>query len=335
MPAQAALEEEVAQDQAQGAESAEVAEPAAEPAVAEAGAAAVTADLLPEVGKPETKVVEQPTPSDKAYGTGEEVTPADRDALMRSVEHRMAHAIGPFTLACSNRRDEIHKAMKNHPEFLKTLGSLAFGGLVPGINGKNMNTGAGMPPSTSKLVSGAAGHSEKMKRVVEGVGKMPMMNFGLNFGELTASETSEEFVDQLGGHVSDANEQMRASLDGKSNEDLAALCAAFDPKSMTCSIYEEHIDRELSKLSVDGGAEKKPEAPDEMELKPTKEVAYVGDPGEGDKNQLAIVEKKDPKSNEKDEHKVVDMVPDEMKELAISKHGEEPGTLHQDQMHRR
>jgi hypothetical protein len=66
--------------------------------------------------------------------------------------------------------------------------------------------------------------------------------------------------------------------------------------------------------------------------KPVKELAYVGDPGEGEQNQLAVVEKGG--EGEK-EHKVTQMVPDEMKEMAISKHGEEPGTLYQDSMYRR
>jgi len=321
-------------EQTAGATAQQAAPEAAQAAAGGEGAAAKFASegALPEVGKPETKVADEPTASEQAYGKGEEVTPADRAFMIHAAQSRMAAAVGPFTLACSNRRDEIHKAVTQHPEFLHTLATLAFGNLVPGINGKNSETGAGMTPSTSKLVSSAVGHSAQMKRVLETVGKIPMINFGLNFGEMSASESSEEFIDQLGTHVGDANELMRNGLEGSTNEELASLCAAFDPKTMTCSIYEEHIDRELSKLSTEAVEEKPPE--DEMEAKPTKELAYVGDPGEGDKNQLAVVEK-DPKASGEDKHKVKDMVPDEMKEMAISKHGEEPGTLYQDEMYRR
>lgn len=334
MSAAAAIaEEDVEQSAGVAAEQAapEVAAEAAAPAGEAAGFAAE--GDLPEVGKPETKVADEATASEQAYGSGDEVTPADRGFLIQAAQARMAAAVGPFTLACSNRRDEVHKAVTQHPEFLHTLATLAFGNLVPGVTGKNSESGASMTPSTGKLVSSAVGQSAQMKRVLETVGKIPMINFGLNFGTMSTTETSEEFIDQLSSHVGDASELMRTSLDGSSNEELAALCAAFDPKTITCSIYEDHIDRELSKLTTEAVEQKTPPE-EEMEVKPTKELAYVGDPGEGDKNQLAVVEK-DPKATGDDKHKVKDMVPDEMKEMAISKHGEEPGTLYQDEIYRR
>ena len=322
-------------EQTAGATAQQAAPEAAQAAAGGEGAAAKFASegALPEVGKPETKVANEPTASEQAYGKGEEVTPADRAFMIHAAQSRMAAAVGPFTLACSNRRDEIHKAMTQHPDMLHTLAQLAFGNLVPGITGKNAHAGAGMTPSTTKLVSTSATQSAHMKRVVETTGKVPMINFGLNFGEMSATETAEEFIDQLGTHVGDANELMRNSLEGNTNEELAALCAAFDPKTLTCSIYEEHIDRELSKLTTEAVEQKTPE--EELpEMKPTKELAYVGDPGEGEKNQLAVVET-DPKVSGQEKHKVKDMVPDEMKEMAISKHGQEPGTLHDDQLYRR
>ena len=333
MPAQAAVEEGLDQQVA-----AEQAAPVAEAAASEGPAAAASAfaaeGAIPEVGKPATQIASEPTASDKAYGT-DEVTPADRDFLIRATQNRMAAAIGPFVLACSNRREELHQAITQHPHhMLNVLGQLAFGKLVPGVNGRNTDSGAAMTPSTTPLVNQEVGHFAHMTKVLETVGKIPAMNFKLNFGAIGPMETSEEFVGQLAVHVGDANEAMRNDLDGHTNEELAALSAAFDPKSMTVSVYEEHLDRELSKISLDAEPEKREGEEEELDAaaKPTKELAYVGDPGEGDQNKLAIVEKNG--EGEK-EHKVVDMVPDEMKEMAISKHGEEPGTLYQDSMYRR
>jgi len=196
MPAQAAIEEGLEQSTDVAAESA--APQAAEAAASEGGAAEFAAEgALPEVGKPETKIATEPTASDQAFGT-DEVTPADRDFLLNSTMNRMAASIGPFVLACSNRREELHQAVTRHPEMVATLGRLAFGNLIPGLTGKNKNAGGALTPSTSKLVSDEVGQTTHMQKIVEDVGKLPMQNFNLNFGAIAATETSEEFVDQLG-----------------------------------------------------------------------------------------------------------------------------------------
>ncbi len=332
MPAQAAVEEGLEQDVA-----AESAAPAAE-AASEGGAAAAdfaAEGAIPVVGEPATQIAQEATASDKAYGT-DEVTPADRDFLIHATQNRMAMSMSPFVLACINRREELHAAITQHPHHtLHVLGQLAFGRLLPGIVGRGSNAGAAMTPSTATLVNNQVGHHAHMTKVIEAIGKVPAMNFERNFGAFGPMETSEQFVDQLGMHVADANDAMRSGLDGNTNEELAAVCAAFDPEVMTVSVYEEHLDRELSKITLEQTPAQKDEEEEEdldASAKPVKELAYVGDPAENDQNKLAIVEK----GGEGDkEHKVVDMVPDEMKEMAISKHGEEPGTLYQDSIYRR
>lgn len=335
MGAAAAIAEEEVEQQAE-AGAVEAAAPEAEAAATEgaaAGGEVMAESELPAVGDLASTLVESPTPSDQAFGSNtNEVTPSDRDYLIRATKNRMAASMSPFTLACSNRREDIHKAIQAHPHFLNTLGKLAMGELLPGIEAKTQEVGV-MTPSTQKLVEGQLGKSAHMKKVVNHVGKIPMLNFGLNFGEIRATESSEELIDQLGVHVAMSNEEMRNGLEDTSNEDLAALCAAFDPKSMTCSIYEDAIDRELSKLATDEAPKVAPEEETEA-LQPQKELAYVGDPGEGDQAQLAVVER-DPKKDGEEGNKVVDMVPDEMKEMAISKNGQEPGTLYEDELYRR
>lgn len=332
--AAAIAEEEVEQQAEEGAVETAAAETdaAATEGAAQAGGEALAESELPAVGDAASKVVESPTPSEQAFGSdANEVTPSDRDFLIRATKNRMAAAISPFTLACSNRREEVSKAVQAHPEFLNTLGKLAMGELLPGIEAKKQEVGV-MTPSTQKLVEGQLGKSAHMKKVVNSVGKIPMQNFKLNFGAVTATESSEELMDQLGVHVAMSNEEMRNSVEDSSNEDLAALCAAFDPKSMTCSVYEDALDRELAKLSTDEAPKLTEE--EATDLQPQKELAYVGDPGEGDQAQLAVVET-DPKKQGEEKNKVVDMVPDEMKEMAISKNGQEPGTLYEDELYRR
>src|SRR4051794_20477455 len=106
MPAQAAVEEGLDQELA-AQEAAPAVEEAAAAGASEGGAAATaseTMQAIPEVGNAASQVASEPTASEKAYGTDEEVTPADRDFLVRATQNRMAAAVGPFVLACSNRR---------------------------------------------------------------------------------------------------------------------------------------------------------------------------------------------------------------------------------------
>jgi hypothetical protein len=176
-----------------------------------------------------------------------------------------------------------------------------------------------------------------MKSTIEHIGKTPMQNFNTNFPAMSAAETDGEFVDQLGESVAGASEALMGALDGRSNEELAAICAAFDPAANTCSIFEDMLDAELAKVSS-GGEEKKEEKEQEVETPKTKELAFVGEGEGGEKDKkVAIVEQGgDKKEGGGDkEHKIVGMVPDEMKEMAIAQQGHEPGTLKDDKLHHR
>ncbi|MCX5747939.1 MAG: hypothetical protein NT062_36205 [Proteobacteria bacterium] len=296
---------------------------AAEPAAVETAA---PVSEVPAVAPEVEQTTPAPTASEQAYGH-DEMSAHDRETLIRTADYRIAQAAAPFVLACSNRRQEL-RAAANHPKLIATLGKIAFGDLLPGVSKGNATSGAGMPDAAGKMVSKSAQKPSGMKKTLERVNKIPMLNFNINYPHLVATETDEEFVDILGDGVGTANEAMRVGLEGRSNEDLAALCAAFDPMANSTSVFEDHIDAALSKIAVE------PKAAEEKQIeeKPVKALAAAGEPDEAKKLQAEVAERdkaegrkpETDKAGAKDEHvaartaeeeHVVQKLPDEMREL--------------------
>ena len=345
MSAEAALDTELAAPQP---ELTEVeAEPAAETAAAEVAPEVSTA--APEVLTAEGEVPALETEADTATELSEpakaaqteqaqtasdaafqgDMTPHERDHLVEIVKARMTNAVDPFLLACSNLRVDLRAAAAGNPGLIALLGKIAFGDMLPGITHAKPDAGPGFSDAAGKLVGSAAQNPLRIVKMVDHVGKLPMMNFNLNYPGLVSSESDDQFLDDLTIHVGEASEAMRGGLHEHSNDELAALAVAFDGRTNSTMHYEDQIQLALTKL--EGGDEVAAEAEDDIEAVQTvRELAYVGDPGDADK-RLAVVETETKAGTSK--HQVIEMVPDEMKELALAKHGKEPGTLHQDKMH--
>ncbi len=295
-------------------------------AEAPAEAAAPEAELAPGEAAPEVQAAapEAATPqtaSEQAYGS-DELGPEDRNALLVTAERRIEAALSPFTLACSNRRDEL-RARANNAKLVGTLGKIGFGDLLPGIQRGNPTSGIGMPAAAGHKVSKLALKSGHMKKTLGKINKIPMLNFNLNYPGMVESETAEEFVDILSASAAAANEALRVGLDGYSNEDLAALCAAFDPKANATSIFEDHIDAALAKMETDVVDDKAEEL--EQKVAEKQADAAAGDPDEAKKHEELAAKKAEgggdkvaagehvAKAKERDQ--VLEQMPDEMRDL--------------------
>ncbi|MBA3538138.1 MAG: hypothetical protein H0T79_00780 [Deltaproteobacteria bacterium] len=300
-------------------EAEQVAEVAVEPeaiAAAPAEVAPAPASEVPAIQT--TPEAAKPTASEQAYDT--EMSAEDRDSLIRTADYRIGQTLAPFTLAVSNRRAELRQHAKN-PKLIATLGKMAFGELLPGITRGNPMAGVGLPEQASALVSKTALKPATMKKSLEKINKIPMLNFNVNYPALLESDTDEDFVDTLSVNAMTANEAIRVGLEGRSNEDLASLCAAFDGKANSVSVFEDHIDMALSKITIEPPDQKEEEIEKKVE---EKQIAAAGDDPEA--RQKLQVEKPSeqvaetetgPAKQEKstEEQQVLETMPDEMKDL--------------------
>lgn len=268
-----------------------------------------------------------PSASDQAYGA-----PTERAELIAQTRTHLGNAYTAFTGACLNVKIELLEAANADADMMAVVGTVLFGLALPGV-------GAALGPVLGKLASVApkAAHAissnhKLIEEAVKGAGEIGLEVYKEHIPQMRAAHDADEFITELNANTQVGIQAMQDHLPERSTEEIAALWAAYDATVTNMPAFTAKIRRLVQAFQAVQQIGHKTERKfgrggDTFRLTERTILAYVGDPAvEG--NKLAVVEQLDGLGGAGDHFTIVDYVPDELREMAIAKHGGgEPGTF--------
>ncbi len=264
-----------------------------------------------------------------AAAGGGKLPPAEREKLEEVAQYNLLQAYTAYSNAVHNHRAKLKGAADDSNEFVLALIEVGLGIALPGagrLGGVVLNRLANAPRAAALVQSVVS--APEFGGIVTGLTKAATMSVK---GSLPASKqysTEDQFLNALLQSFGDARAEMSGQIPGMSDVQVAAVTARFDRSVANEANYGTIVDRMVKTMELIQGSFKRDHkrwgggARAEMERYSWWEenkILQIGD-APSESNRLAVVQEKrggDP-SNRRDGFRLVQWIPDEMKQSAIA-----------------